>query len=255
MAKKKSWLAVVGIAMAALLTVGFVFALFPQKKPCDHVWDEGKVAVEATCGTNGKQVFSCSDCGEVKTEIIKATGVHDFEVEGTDDVAVGTCHGCGVNIANMQYEDLMFGNVKGDTWYRWDLNSPGQDELGMSDFDVNIVLVTLDVPNVYKDNYFLHLCLDEYDGEYLLGYSEQIFIEVEDEDGSPTEIGEICADDVFWSPYFAIGDYLYFYTDMKFKAVVSVVIYDESRGESGLHILGVDYYEINDCFGWERLVG
>lgn len=123
MAKKKSWLAVVGVAVAALLTVGLVSALFPQKKPCDHVWDEGKVAVEATCGTNGKQIFTCSDCGEIKTELIKATGDHRRVVCNELDPDFGTCNGCGVNLTDSRYKEVVGDSIplRNNTWYRYNL--------------------------------------------------------------------------------------------------------------------------------------
>ncbi len=88
--KKKTWLAVVGGVVAALLTVGLVFALFPQKKPCDHVWDEGKVAVASTCSTKGKKVLTCSECGEISALSMPVRG-HDFVYNGVDDAFCSVC--------------------------------------------------------------------------------------------------------------------------------------------------------------------
>lgn len=40
----------------------------------DHSWDAGKVTKSATCTKNGEKTYTCSGCGETKTEVIKATG-------------------------------------------------------------------------------------------------------------------------------------------------------------------------------------
>ena len=45
---------------------------------CDHAWDAGKVTKEATCTEAGAKVYTCSKCGETKTETIPALG-HNLE--------------------------------------------------------------------------------------------------------------------------------------------------------------------------------
>lgn len=40
----------------------------------DHSWDAGKVTKSATCTKDGEKTYTCSGCGETKTEAIKATG-------------------------------------------------------------------------------------------------------------------------------------------------------------------------------------
>ena len=40
----------------------------------DHSWDAGKVTKSATCTKAGEKIYTCSGCGETKTEVIKATG-------------------------------------------------------------------------------------------------------------------------------------------------------------------------------------
>ncbi|MCD7783916.1 MAG: glycosyl hydrolase 53 family protein [Firmicutes bacterium] len=39
-----------------------------------HSWDEGTVTIAATCTESGVKVYTCSDCGQTKIEIIGATG-------------------------------------------------------------------------------------------------------------------------------------------------------------------------------------
>ena len=40
----------------------------------EHRWDAGKVTKSATCTKDGEKIYTCSGCGETKTEVIKATG-------------------------------------------------------------------------------------------------------------------------------------------------------------------------------------
>ena len=40
----------------------------------NHKWDDGKITTKATCETNGKKTYTCTDCGVTKTETIPATG-------------------------------------------------------------------------------------------------------------------------------------------------------------------------------------
>ena len=39
-----------------------------------HTWDEGKVTTEATCTTEGVKTYTCTICGETKTEAVAALG-------------------------------------------------------------------------------------------------------------------------------------------------------------------------------------
>lgn len=64
-----------------------------------HSWGEG-VTDAATCIADGKTVYTCSSCGETKTDVIKAPG-HSYKA--TETVAAGcttvgytvyTCSGC-----------------------------------------------------------------------------------------------------------------------------------------------------------------
>ncbi len=41
---------------------------------CSHVWDEGTVTTEATDTEDGVMTYTCTVCGETKTEVITATG-------------------------------------------------------------------------------------------------------------------------------------------------------------------------------------
>ena len=56
-----------------------------------HVWDEGKVTKEATCTEAGVKTYTCTMCGETKTEEIAALG-HNYEN--------GVCANCGDKLAD-----------------------------------------------------------------------------------------------------------------------------------------------------------
>ncbi len=43
----------------------------------NHTWDEGKITTQAICTEEGVKTFTCTACGEIKTEIVPATG-HRF---------------------------------------------------------------------------------------------------------------------------------------------------------------------------------
>ena len=56
-------------------------------KPCDHIWGTGTVTTAPTCIKSGVKTYTCSLCGESKTETVAALG-HSF--------ADGKCSVCGV---------------------------------------------------------------------------------------------------------------------------------------------------------------
>lgn len=45
-----------------------------------HTWDEGKVTKKATCTEDGLKVYTCKPCGETKEEVLKATGHQHTEL-------------------------------------------------------------------------------------------------------------------------------------------------------------------------------
>ena len=50
----------------------------------EHKWDNGKETKKATCKEDGVKTYTCTVCGETKTETIKATGEHQW---GKDEIA------------------------------------------------------------------------------------------------------------------------------------------------------------------------
>lgn len=49
----------------------------PVKDYCDHQWDKGTVTVDPTCENQGEITYTCTVCGETKTEAADALG-HDW---------------------------------------------------------------------------------------------------------------------------------------------------------------------------------
>lgn len=45
----------------------------------EHGWGEWKVTAQADCGNDGKRERACTVCGEKESEVIPATGLHNFE--------------------------------------------------------------------------------------------------------------------------------------------------------------------------------
>ena len=67
-----------------------------------HDWDDGTVTTAPTETTPGVRTFTCTGCGQTRTEAIPATGAHDYQF--TKNVAptctdggydLYTCSGCG----------------------------------------------------------------------------------------------------------------------------------------------------------------
>ncbi len=63
----------------------------------EHSWDEGTITTQPTCTEDGVKTFTCTECGETKTEVIEALG-HDWSAptySWSDDnsrvTAIRTC--------------------------------------------------------------------------------------------------------------------------------------------------------------------
>ena len=67
-----------------------------------HDWDDGTVTTAPTETTPGVRTFTCTVCGQTRTEAIPATGAHDYRFTKTVDPTctdggydLYTCSGCG----------------------------------------------------------------------------------------------------------------------------------------------------------------
>ena len=76
-----------------------------SKPALGHKWDSGKVTTEPTETTPGVRTYTCTVCGDVKTEVIPATGAHTHKWDAgkvtteptatTPGVRTYTCTICG----------------------------------------------------------------------------------------------------------------------------------------------------------------
>jgi len=64
-----------------------------EEPECEHEWDKGTVKTPATCGEDGEMLYTCSKCGETKTEVISATGNHTWSDWTTTKAATCTAAG------------------------------------------------------------------------------------------------------------------------------------------------------------------
>ena len=65
---------------------GFQFYVKTAEAPHTHTWDDGVVTTEPTCTEAGVKTFTCTGCGETKTEPVDALG-HNY--------VAGVCSRCG----------------------------------------------------------------------------------------------------------------------------------------------------------------
>lgn len=62
----------------------------------EHSWDEGTVTKEATCTEDGTKTYTCTLCGETKTETVPATGHKwKYKITGSNS-SVCECANCGI---------------------------------------------------------------------------------------------------------------------------------------------------------------
>lgn len=59
-----------------------------------HIYDNGTITREATCGEDGVKTYTCTECGETKTETIPKTEKHTFDKGKVTQEA--TCHKEGI---------------------------------------------------------------------------------------------------------------------------------------------------------------
>ena len=73
---KKSFRIILLLCISAIIAFSLL-SCSGEDEPCSHAWDEGNIKVEPTCKKEGEVLFTCTLCGEEKTEAIK--GEHTYE--------------------------------------------------------------------------------------------------------------------------------------------------------------------------------
>lgn len=75
----------------------------------EHTWNEGEVTKEPTCSYDGVKTYTCTSCGETKTEKIEMTNLHTWD-EGRV-ISEPRCNGTGEKI----YRCTTCGRTRVDT--------------------------------------------------------------------------------------------------------------------------------------------
>ena len=101
---------IIGVVVGALLIAGAIGGSIAiangvkknKQKKCNHVYDEGKIKVEATCEDVGVKQYKCSECDYILAEEIPANGHVEITIEAveaacatkgaTDGVKCETCN-------------------------------------------------------------------------------------------------------------------------------------------------------------------
>ena len=95
---------ITGVAEGSTTLTASLYGLTAADMPtinvyrCEHHWDQGEIITEATCTEEGEKKFTCSICGDEKTEKVRATGHQHTEIRNKKEA---TCKETGYS---------------GDTW-------------------------------------------------------------------------------------------------------------------------------------------
>ena len=95
---------ITGVAEGSTALTASLYGLTAADMPtinvyrCEHHWDQGEIITEATCTEEGEKKFTCSICGDEKTEKVSATGHRHTEIRNKKEA---TCKETGYS---------------GDTW-------------------------------------------------------------------------------------------------------------------------------------------
>ena len=95
---------ITGVAEGSTTLTASLYGLTAADMPtinvyrCEHHWDQGEIITEPTCTEEGEKTFTCSICGDEKTEKVSATGHQHTEIRNKKEA---TCKETGYS---------------GDTW-------------------------------------------------------------------------------------------------------------------------------------------
>ncbi len=80
------------------------FEVAPQGTTCEHAWNDGEITTEATCTQEGVKTFTCTLCGETKTEPIAKLD----HVDANND---NVCDVCGADMGTTEVTYTEIGTV------------------------------------------------------------------------------------------------------------------------------------------------
>lgn len=156
--KRKISLVILTAALALASAIGLAACDDEQNTSCtEHAWDGGNVTREATCAEAGETTYTCTVCGETKTEPIAKSITHSWdagEVDQPDITVEGsityTCTVCG---------DTYSETVPAHVEHEWDegsqLTAPTCTEKGSMKYECKICHTTKteDIPATGEHHY------------------------------------------------------------------------------------------------------
>ena len=92
---------ITGVAEGSTTLTASLYGLTAADMPtinvyrCEHHWDQGEIITEATCTEEGEKKFTCSICGDEKTEKVSATGHQHTEIRNKKEA---TCKETGYSV-------------------------------------------------------------------------------------------------------------------------------------------------------------
>ena len=107
---------ITGVAEGSTTLTASLYGLTAADMPtinvyrCEHHWDAGKVTTKATCTEEGEKTFTCSICGNTKTEKVSTTDHQHMEIRNQKNPTCKEagysgdtyCADCGVKIFSGQ---------------------------------------------------------------------------------------------------------------------------------------------------------
>ena len=107
---------ITGVAEGSTTLTASLYGLTAADMPtinvyrCEHHWDQGEIITEATCTEEGEKKFTCSICGDEKTEKVSATGHRHTEIRNKKEATCKEegysgdtwCKDCGKKILSGQ---------------------------------------------------------------------------------------------------------------------------------------------------------
>jgi len=83
-----------------------------EKRSISHSWNSGTTDKKASCTENGKKTYTCTVCGENKTETIEAYG-HDY-----DHACDASCNNCGATRTTFHNYSEKWSTDSTSHWHR-----------------------------------------------------------------------------------------------------------------------------------------
>ena len=107
---------ITGVAEGSTTLTASLYGLTAADMPtinvyrCEHHWNQGEIITEATCTEEGEKTFTCSICGDKKTEKVSATGHQHTEIRNKKEATCKEpgysgdtwCKDCGKKILSGQ---------------------------------------------------------------------------------------------------------------------------------------------------------